>query len=349
MHSSSQVCGMMVTGLFLLSSSVAIAQSSAPSSRLLNDSSQPAPAVSNRLICDSSGVTCVAAGKHGTSSVPVATTSPPAVKPTPASSPSVAAGSPSRNGFQEVQQSPASAPRPLICDATGDRCAPGSANPAAGAISGGSPLASRTPLAPPGVTSPPPNPYVGQPGPAADNGIPPTPRGSLDQAAQIPIDGAGSYYDGARLVSNDPLDWAVHAYKSQHRLEVYFKGRLYKTYHTVFGRSLASGAKLWAGDRRTPEGNYLIIEKHRSARFVWFLRINYPNERDYERFEYGRAVHLIPASAHEGGQIGIHGTDSPLLNVSDFDWTTGCISVDNSDIMDLARLLPVGTLVTIDR
>jgi murein L,D-transpeptidase YafK len=149
------------------------------------------------------------------------------------------------------------------------------------------------------------------------------------------------------FVNEDPFDWVVHAYKTQHRLEVYFKGHLYRTYHAVFGRSPTSGAKLWEGDRRTPEGNYLIVGKHRSARFGWFLHLNYPNERDHERFEESRAAHLIPASAREGGQIGIHGTDSPYLNVSDVNWTTGCISVDNSDIRELARLLPVGTLVII--
>jgi lipoprotein-anchoring transpeptidase ErfK/SrfK len=160
--------------------------------------------------------------------------------------------------------------------------------------------------------------------------------------------GAGAYDNSAGLVTENPSDWVVDAYKSQHRLEVYFKSHLYRTYHAVFGRSLAAGAKLWSGDRRTPEGNYLIISKHRSARFGWFLHINYPNEQDHERFEQSRAAHLIPASANEGGQIGIHGTDSPYLNIADIDWTTGCISVDNADISELAQLLPVGALVIIN-
>ncbi|MBV8360273.1 MAG: L,D-transpeptidase [Deltaproteobacteria bacterium] len=172
--------------------------------------------------------------------------------------------------------------------------------------------------------------------------------GALDHATQIRIDGARAYNDDIGMVTENPSDWVVHAYKSRHRLEVYFKGHLYRTYHAVFGRSLAAGAKLWSGDRRTPEGDYLIIGKHRSSRFGWFLHINYPNERDHERFEQSRAAHLIPASASEGGQIGIHGTDSPYLNVAEIDWTTGCISVDNTDITELARLLPIGTLVIIN-
>jgi lipoprotein-anchoring transpeptidase ErfK/SrfK len=192
-------------------------------------------------------------------------------------------------------------------------------------------------------------PALAPPSPKTDASGPPVKElGSIDRAAQIQIDGIGAYDDTAGLITEDPFDWVVHAYKAQHRLEVYFKGHLYKTYQAVFGRNLTAGAKLWQGDRRTPEGNYLIVGKHRSARFGWFLHINYPNDRDHQRFEQSRAAHLIPARANEGGQIGIHGTDSPYLNVADVNWTTGCISVDNADIGELARLLPVGTLVIIN-
>jgi lipoprotein-anchoring transpeptidase ErfK/SrfK len=146
----------------------------------------------------------------------------------------------------------------------------------------------------------------------------------------------------------NPDNWAVHAYKSHHRLDVYFQGQLYKTYHAVFGRSRWMGAKEWEGDLRTPEGDYLIIAKHPSRRFGWFLRLNYPNAIDQARFDQLRAERELPVSAREGGQIGIHGTDNPMLNLGDINWTTGCISIDNADIVELARLLPTGTLVVID-
>jgi len=64
----------------------------------------------------------------------------------------------------------------------------------------------------------------------------------------------------------DPANWSVMAYKSRYRLDVYYKGHLYTTYHAVFGRSLTSGAKLWEGDRRTPEGVYTIIAKRSNWR-----------------------------------------------------------------------------------
>jgi lipoprotein-anchoring transpeptidase ErfK/SrfK len=204
--------------------------------------------------------------------------------------------------------------------------------------------ASAPPVLPPPTVSP------------ATTSIPPThtnaesaaatpahPGPSVQELEFLDHQGGGPVYDGV----GNPLEWTVHVYKSRHLLDVYFKGHLYRSYHAVFGRSPFSGAKEWEGDMRTPEGNYLIISKHPSARFEWFLRLNYPNAADEERFEQGRATHLISASIREGGQIGIHGTDAPALNVADVNWTTGCISVGNDEINEMARLLPVGTLVVI--
>jgi lipoprotein-anchoring transpeptidase ErfK/SrfK len=217
----------------------------------------------------------------------------------------------------------ASAPTAVICDASGKICAAALVKPAAGSATARS-AADKSAVAQQQVNFQ-----------------------AAGTATRNRIDGAGGADENVVLPGEDPFNWAVHAYKSRHRLEVYYREHLYRTYHAVFGRSPVAGAKLWEGDRRTPEGYYLIVSKHRSARFGWFLHINYPNEEDRQRFEHGLDAHLIPASAREGGQIGIHGTDSPYLNVSDVDWTTGCISVDNADINELAQMLPIGTLVVI--
>jgi lipoprotein-anchoring transpeptidase ErfK/SrfK len=48
-----------------------------------------------------------------------------------------------------------------------------------------------------------------------------------------------------------------------------------------------------------------------------------------------------------GGRIGIHGSDEPVLNRGNINWTTGCISVDDEDVEELKRLLPTGTVVII--
>jgi L,D-transpeptidase catalytic domain len=152
--------------------------------------------------------------------------------------------------------------------------------------------------------------------------------------------------------SLDSNSWAVSIFKKRHELTVYYKGRLFKKYEAVFGRNLDLGAKLWAQDRRTPEGVYTIVEKYPSARFKWFLRLNYPNLVDRVRYETLRVNGVVPVD-HDGkaplvgSAIGIHGTDVPILNAGHINWTTGCISVNNKDIDELERLLPVGTVVII--
>jgi len=191
--------------------------------------------------------------------------------------------------------------------------------------------------------------------PAVSPSSSPAPAKDTNSAAPVsedPVidhltDGQRLFYKSIRSDTANPLNWTVHASKSHHELDVYYEGHLFKTYHAVFGRSRWAGAKEWEGDLRTPEGPYLIVAKHPSARFRWFLRLSYPNAIDHERFTELRAAHEIPASAREGGEIGIHGTDNPLLNLGNVNWTTGCISVDNGDIAELVRLLPIGTLVVI--
>jgi L,D-transpeptidase catalytic domain len=165
---------------------------------------------------------------------------------------------------------------------------------------------------------------------------------------------AGEAGSGLQLFVNDPesatlnpLNWSVTAWKARHEIEIDYRDHLYKTFRAVFGRSRWGGPKQWEGDRRTPEGNYLIISKHRSARFRWFLKINYPNAIDRAAFVRMEADGDIPPGSREGDGVGIHGTDEPILNLGNVDWTTGCISVDNEAISEMAALLPIGTLVVI--
>lgn len=152
-------------------------------------------------------------------------------------------------------------------------------------------------------------------------------------------------------VLNNPYNWSLMIYKSQHRLVVYFRGHLYKEYMAVFGRNLDPGTKLWAGDRRTPEGAYTIVAKRLNRRWRYFLKLDYPNNVDRARYEElvmkGEVPHFHGRAISEGDGIGIHGTDEPILNEGKVNWTTGCISVDNGAIDELEALLPVGTLVII--
>ncbi len=146
-------------------------------------------------------------------------------------------------------------------------------------------------------------------------------------------------------------NWEAIAYKSRHQLAVYFKGRWLKRYVAVFGSNFQAGTKLWEGDRRTPEGAYTIVAKYPSRRWKYFLLLNYPNTQDHIHYQNLQRNGLVATAngvvRSEGGSIGIHGTDRRLLNERKFDWTAGCISVDNRAIAELYRLLPVGALVTV--
>jgi len=186
-------------------------------------------------------------------------------------------------------------------------------------------------------------------------GASPAPSPSVQANLAAPVHtsppGQTAYLAASHADRVNSMNWTVRVYKSRHELEVYFKQRLFRRYHAVFGRSFQPGAKTWDGDRRTPEGYYLIIGKHRSPRWHWFLELNYPNQIDLARYDEARSEHEIPESrgrpAGLGGLIGIHGTDEPILNSGNINWTTGCISVDNSAIDELHNLLPIDTLVVI--
>jgi lipoprotein-anchoring transpeptidase ErfK/SrfK len=207
-----------------------------------------------------------------------------------------------------------------------------------------------------GIPPPPPPDVLETPTPTSTPTAAPTPL------PQVKIEGVRTdraptpgqlLFDKTRAIAfDDPMNWSVTIFKKRHQLIVYYKSRLFKSYHAVFGRSFEPGTKLWEGDRRTPEGVYAIIEKHPSARWDWFLTLNYPNELDRHRYDQMRVDGEVPREdGHPvgvGGRIGIHGSDEPELNRGDINWTTGCISVDDRDVEELTRLLPKGTLVIIN-
>ena len=181
----------------------------------------------------------------------------------------------------------------------------------------------------------------------------PPPQVKIDEMRtdRVPTPGQVLFDKTRDVAFLDPLSWSVTIFKKRQELIVYYRGRLFKTYHAVFGRSLEPGTKLWEGDRRTPEGVYMIVEKHPSRRWDWFLTLNYPNLIDRRRYDELRDGGELPSEdGHPvgvGGRIGIHGTDEPRLNRGNVNWTTGCISVDDEDIEELKKLLPDGTVVII--
>jgi len=111
---------------------------------------------------------------------------------------------------------------------------------------------------------------------------------------------------------------------------------------TISGIQLGepTGAKRFQGDRRTPEGRYLIDRGNEGSAYWLSLHISYPNAADRAYAAgWGRSA---------GGDIFIHGQPNSIQNgrVAG-DWTDGCIAVSNKEIERLWALVPDGTPIEI--
>jgi L,D-peptidoglycan transpeptidase YkuD (ErfK/YbiS/YcfS/YnhG family) len=156
----------------------------------------------------------------------------------------------------------------------------------------------------------------------------------------------------ARAVGSCP-GAEIRVYKAEGALELWCGGALARAMAATFGANPV-GPKRREGDERTPEGEYTITSRERSARFYRFLRLSYPNPEDQRR---ARAEGV----ANPGGAIGIHGV-TPRLSALARAWirlaaaarlsgvwgpTDGCIGVSNEDVGMLYDAVPVGARVLI--
>ena len=116
----------------------------------------------------------------------------------------------------------------------------------------------------------------------------------------------------------------------------------------VFGNSDLRD-KLYAGDKKTPEGTFTIIEKKVHEKWDRFMMLDYPTKESYDKFNERKSEGIIPADAKIGGGIGIHGTwPHEDFQIDRFrNWTDGCISMRNKDVEELYNMIPVGTKVMI--
>ncbi len=103
------------------------------------------------------------------------------------------------------------------------------------------------------------------------------------------------------------------------------------------------GHKRRQGDRRTPEGRYVIEGRKPNSRFYRALRISYPDAAD-------RAA-AAAAGAPPGGDIMIHGMPPlekrSLLLFDGRNWTDGCVAVSNPHMREIWDLVDLGTPIEI--
>ena len=138
--------------------------------------------------------------------------------------------------------------------------------------------------------------------------------------------------------------------KLNYLLSIVIDNKIIKTYPIVFGKNPIKD-KLCEGDRCTPEGSFKIISKYPHKSWLYFILLDYPNEESKRKFEQAKKNRLISQNSNIGGSIGIHGvpigTDY-IINQRQ-NWTYGCISMKNKDIIEIYKFVEVGMIVEIEK
>ena len=157
------------------------------------------------------------------------------------------------------------------------------------------------------------------------------------------------------LAAGDLAKPRIEVFKAKRELRLFDGDKLVKSFRVALGTN-PKPPKEREGDRATPEGSYFICRKNAKSQFHLSLGISYPGPHDAERgfkagliserqreaiIEAHRSGRTPPWDTRLGGEIFVHGRGSKS------DWTLGCIALDDADIEELYRLVPVGTAITI--
>jgi murein L,D-transpeptidase YafK len=130
--------------------------------------------------------------------------------------------------------------------------------------------------------------------------------------------------------------------KSKRQLLAYSNAELLKTYTISLGANPV-GDKEYEGDKKTPEGKYVIYAKSATSCCHKNLGISYPDKQDLEKAKQLKK----PA----GGDIKIHGLGNGLGFIGKFqrwlDWTSGCIGVTDEEVDELFRAVAISTPIEI--
>jgi murein L,D-transpeptidase YafK len=130
--------------------------------------------------------------------------------------------------------------------------------------------------------------------------------------------------------------------KSKRVLMLLRQGEIFKTYKVALGKE-PNGQKTKAGDKRTPEGTYMLDSRNPDSKFHLAIHISYPNSSD--------VLNAHKRGVSPGGDVMIHGLPHDLGRVGKLhrlsDWTNGCIAVTNTEIEEIWRLVPDGTPIEI--
>ncbi|MDD0853367.1 L,D-transpeptidase family protein [Halobacteriovorax sp. GB3] len=137
----------------------------------------------------------------------------------------------------------------------------------------------------------------------------------------------------------------VVVYKSKRIMQIYQNDELIKEFPVMLG-SNPNGPKRQEGDRKTPEGEYILDYHNPESRFYLSVHVNYPNDKD---LEYARENKID----NPGNEIFIHGLPKKVLNKTNskeiyqflkrLNWTWGCIALSNENMKFFYDFIPDGT------
>ena len=126
--------------------------------------------------------------------------------------------------------------------------------------------------------------------------------------------------------------------KSKHTLTAYADGKVIATFNAGFG-VYPVGPKERQGDRKTPEGKYVLDYKNPNSAYYRSIHVSYPNDEDRARARRG--------GYNPGGDIMVHGQPSDpdvvraVARWPNNDWTDGCISLSNTDMKAFWEMIRV--------
>lgn len=151
----------------------------------------------------------------------------------------------------------------------------------------------------------------------------------------------------------------VRVYKSKHRMQMLYQGKVMKTYKVMLGRG-GMDPKRREGDNLVPEGSYILDWRNPGSKFYKSIHISYPDAADIERAK--------KEGVNPGGDIFVHGMPNNLVEIDDvirdlglegidqetvdswfprIDWTAGCVAVKNDEMEEIWQSVQVPTPITL--
>lgn len=147
--------------------------------------------------------------------------------------------------------------------------------------------------------------------------------------------------DTVKLDQSIKIDKVI-VYKEKRRMLLMRGGEVLKTYQVSLGKT-PMGPKEKEGDKKTPEGKYILDWKNPNSKYHLSIHISYPNDDDKRNAEQ--------KGVSPGGDIMIHGCPNGLgwnwkyYKVND--WTDGCIAVNDEEIEEIWNVVENGTEIEI--